>query len=275
VSTPRGGYCSPYKKGWNDSLQTLQLQSELDSLLKSQADLFKHLQFDETKLIHPSPLPKYSLIDVESRKGAPFKLNNILFYVLFIMVAVIEIAFPRRWQILFLSIIQPKYVYTIDEEDKLGFNLHYIVCDLATIYTISKILFITYEVDINITFEWFTLVVAIVYYLKALVILSVGEIFFRDGSNIRHLLAYFGFIRPTGLIVFFGIFFFSVVFPNSLMGSNAIYLFSIWYILTFLAVFRGLWDVARLGFAQSTFVFIYLCTTEITPVIIALRDFIE
>lgn len=206
-------------------------------------------------------------------------INQYPFYFLFfflgglVLIAGVRLLAPTYFKELFSSVFNLKLQLTSFEEGKFGFNVINLLLDLLSIAMIS--LFIqNYFFLLEDKLGWIIAFVALAYFFKLIFIQFFANVFFGKGEAMLHLLLHLLLTRILGILLlpllFISLYqgFFDVHTVLGYIFSFSAFLYALWFIRLFI-------KMKSLTLSGIFYVFLYLCTVEVSPLVILLKDYIH
>lgn len=225
---------------------------------------------DTSKSEHPS---ERIIPEIEKRLSRYPLYFLYIFGGCFVLLALIRLLTPTYLGQLFMSLFNLKLLLTIYREGRFDWNLNNLLIDLIAVLMFGIVIHQSFFHDRNDVFVWVVAFTAMAYFLKMIAVVFLANIFFGRGEAIVHLLMHTMFVRITGL----------ALLPLLLAGLYQGFI-PVQELLTYYACGIGilyLFLLVRLYVKMKSvttggalYLFLYLCTIEITPLLICLKTVI-
>jgi hypothetical protein len=192
----------------------------------------------------------------------------------FIMMAVIRIINPSYLRSLVSATLNLKLLLTLFKEGIFGFDITNFLLDLLCVGMLSIGVQIIFFVNQPSYYLWILSFITIAYVLKLIAIQLLANIFMSRGEALIHILMHLLFTRFLGIILL-PVLFISLYQPlvdvNTLL-QIIIIIILIFYIAWLLRLYIQMKSMSTSGII---YLFLYLCTVELSPLAILLKDYIR
>ncbi|MDQ3072060.1 MAG: DUF4271 domain-containing protein [Bacteroidota bacterium] len=224
-------------------------------------------------LMLPSLLHGQSIFDPNYESGFPSYYLYVLAACMLLMV-VARLLLPTSLRDMWVSLFSIRDVLVLFQEGRLGFRLSYLLLDVIFIICFSMLLQVFFRPGEGDIFLWLLGSVAIIYVLKLILIEVLAFTFFGQGEALVHILTFLTLTRWMGMILVPALFgsLFQTVFPVAEMLQYLVYALAVIYLLWLL---RLLFRLHAYSLSRGLYVFLYLCTLEISPFLIVYKTFIR
>jgi hypothetical protein len=229
------------------------------------------------------PAKKPSVSKNESRRIFPVfqktinKYQPFYFFMFiggFIMIAIIRLINPPYLRNLFAASVNLKLLLNLFKDGIFGFNITNLLLDMLCVAMLSIGVQIYFYVNHPENFLWILSFITIVYVLKLIAIQLLANIFMGRGEALIHLLMHLLFTRFLGIILLPLLF---VILYQPVMEVNILLKWIIIIILTFYSgwLLRLFIQMKTMSASGIIYLFLYLCTIELSPLVILFRDYIR
>jgi hypothetical protein len=190
-----------------------------------------------------------------------------------VLMAVMRLLVPGYLREILISVYDLKILLNSFGENRFGLNFTSFLLDLIAI-GIFSIFIHQFFFHGEVAFGWIVAFTAAVYFFKLIIIQFMANVFFGKGEALVHLLLHLLLTRLFAILLMPALFI--ILYQSALSTSQLLY-----YIFIASGVIYSGWLI-RLFFKMKAltvngaiYVFLYLCTIEIAPLAIALKDYIR
>jgi hypothetical protein len=218
--------------------------------------------------------PIFQLIPRVSHTINRFPVIYLYFFgAALILLAVMRLLSPGYLREVLISVYDLKALLHSFNEGRFGFNFTSLLLDCVAIGIFSIFIHVFFFPS-TIPFWWILTFTAVIYVCKLIAVQFIATVFFGRGEAIVHILFHLLLTRLLALILMPILFI--ILYQNmfethqllqyTLLGLGFIYLG--WMLRLF-------FKMKALTVNGAFYVFLYLCTIEIAPITIALKDYIR
>ena len=192
----------------------------------------------------------------------------------FVLFALIRLIDPSYLSSVFASAVNSNLLLNLFKEGIFGFNITSLLLDLVCICMMGIYIQVFFFSQASDFFLWILGFTAIAYILKLILIQFFAYVFMGRTEALIHLLMHLLFTRLLGLILL-PLLFFALYQPvfnvNELLRIMLIVIFCLYMVW----LFRLFVKMKSVAAVNIFYLFLYLCTVEISTLAILLRNYIR
>jgi hypothetical protein len=265
--------CVLHPAAAQDSIRVDSSASQVSSpapVIPPKADTAKQVTADTAKTEHPSEL----LIPEIEKSLSRYPLYFLyIFGGCFVLLALIRLLTPAYLGQLFLSLFNLKILLGLYKEGRFDWNLNNLLIDIIAVLMFGTLIHQGFFHDQNELYVWVIAFTAMAYFLKMIAVVFLANIFLGRGEALVHLLLHTMFVRITGLallpLLLAGLYQGFIPVPQLLTYFG--YGIGFLYLILLVRLYVKMKSVTTGG---AFYLFLYLCTIEISPLLVCLKTVI-
>jgi hypothetical protein len=191
----------------------------------------------------------------------------------FVLLALIRLLAPSELRDMAASVLNLKLLLNLFKDGRFGFSLTNLLMDLIAILMFSVFIQQFFFPLRQELFPWILAYVCLGYLLKMIAIQLMAHIFMGRGEALLHLLLHMLFSRATGLVLLPLLFI--LLYQTFIPIGPALFTVA-WALLGFYLLWtvRLYAKMKSMSTSGAFYLFLYLCTIELSPLLILLKGFI-